>query len=103
MGNDMTLIGVIVGVLALVGLGLPFVQSAFDIDQTSYNIDSVTEGINPDDQDGGVGIFDILKSVGKMFFWTFGGLPVWLDLFFVVLRLILIITIFRNLWVGGGS
>jgi hypothetical protein len=50
-----------------------------------------------------VTIWQVFISIGKMFFWTFGTLPLWLDSVFLMVRIILIVTIARNIWIGGGA
>jgi hypothetical protein len=45
---------------------------------------------------------DVLSSVGLMFFWTFGALPMFLDLFFVIMRVMLVIVIYRQIRSGAG-
>jgi len=51
-----------------------------------------------------VSLKSVIWSVVKMFFWTFGSIPTWLDLIvFLPLRIILALIIARNIWIGGGS
>ena len=75
-----------------VGIIIPFVNSEFNVNSSTFDTKNVAnELIDEDLQDvSGVGAGDILKSVGKIFFWTFGDLPFWLDAIFVVLRIMLL-------------
>ncbi len=78
----------------VVAVLLPFVQDAFGAPSSSVDVNDlendVTQGVNID---GGVAFLDILSSVGKMFFWFFSDLPFWLNAFFVLLRIVMIIAI----------
>jgi len=56
-------------------------------------------------------IFQVMQTVGYYFFtmlalispWNFGILPAWLSLIFNFMKLILVLTIARNVWIGGGG
>jgi hypothetical protein len=98
--NDMVIIATITAIFIAIGVALPFVQQDFDVPVTNNDPDTI---IAPGDSTTSVGAFQVIGSVFKMFFWTFGALPVWLDSIFVGLRIILALTIARNLWVGGGG
>ena len=123
MGNDISIITGIISIFLIVGTFLPILSEGFNVTIESNDIDEITANIGNatrQSQDkknfweeiagsvnpmpaGAVTIFDIAGSVFLMFFWTFGALPLWLDLIFVILRIILVLTIARNIWIGGGS
>ena len=49
-------------------------------------------------------IWTIIGSMFGMMFWSFGGIPVWLDItLFMALRITFFLLIARNIWVGGGG
>lgn len=101
--NDIGIIMGIISFFVLIGFFLPIVNSEFTatgtIGEDDINTSSV-EIVTVDD----VGPVDILLSVLSMFFWTFGGIPAWLDAtVFMLLRITLALTIARNVWVGGGG
>ncbi len=77
---------------------LPFVNSEFGTSSPDYDTDNVQdEFISEDLTDvSSVSAGDLLKSIGKIFFWTFGDLPLWLDLIFVVLRITFLVLIIKN-------
>lgn len=102
MGNDITIIAGIVTVFALLGFILPFLNADFDQNYNDYSLDSIENNIG-DSERSTVGIFDVILSVFTIFFWTFGALPIWLDLILTIFRIILAITIARNVWIGGGG
>lgn len=126
MVNDISIIIGIVAVFILVGSFLPAVNDAFGISpedtacfkvtqleselgNATIDLDSkenwwteFVEPINPIPK-GSLTIFDVMFSIIKMFFWTCGALPVWLDIVFLIVRIALIIIIARNIWIGGGG
>jgi hypothetical protein len=105
MANDMIIIYSIMVFFIILGGLLPFVQDAFGqsqtTDQTKPFIDDLTHKAT---RISTTNAFSILLSVIKMFFWTFGTLPFIIDLvIFIPLRIILVATIARNIWIGGGG
>jgi len=103
MSNDMIIIGTLL--LLFVGMGF-IVANINDAFGTDYD-GSIggTGDLSDTDEDDftTISAWKIFTSVLSMFFWTFGALPVWLDLFFWVFRAIFYLTIARNIWIGGGS
>lgn len=101
--NDVAMIMTIVSVFVLIGIILPFVNGAFEqTDQGSYDVDGLQRDAGQTSF-GITGLLQILGSVFSMFFWTFGQLPVFIDVIFVLFRIELAILILRNVWVGGGG
>lgn len=99
--NDVLIIGTIVSIFLLIGAALPFMESAYSVDQAAdYDSGVVSDNIGQAASD--VSPFDVLSSVFLMFFWTFGALPLFLELVFTVFRIILVVTIARNIWQSGG-
>ena len=98
--SDIMIIGGIVLLFVALGVALPFIQEAFGVEQTANSAEGL---INPADASSTVSAFSVIGSVASMFFWTFGALPTWLDLIFVVLRIMLVVTVARNVWIGGGG
>lgn len=103
--NDVGIIIGIVSIFLAVGIALPYVNQAFDGDQSiNADIDGLSTQAGQDVENvSSINAFTVLLSMLSMFFWTFGSLPFWLDAFFIILRLTLVITIARNIWIGGGS
>lgn len=90
----------------VVGAFIPFAQEAFAGVATSQGIDNLIDDISPgasiEDVTDDVSIGKVLISITKMFFWTFGDLPFWLDSFFILLRILLIVTLVMT-FTGIGS
>ena len=103
MANDAIIIFTITVFLMLLGGSLPFVQE--DIGQDNYTsivTESVTTGMDTGVSD--VNAWDVITSIFKMFFWTFGAVPLVVDLAFLTpLRVLLAFVVARNIWVGGGA
>jgi hypothetical protein len=104
MVNDISIITGIVTIFIFLGVLLPYVNAEFGVSSDNMNIDNIEKTVGEDIKDSSfITIFSVLFSVLKMFFWTFGALPFWLDMIFIVFRVILGLTIARNVWVGGGG
>jgi len=84
----------IISIFIIIGVMLPYAQQVTNSDYESYNI----EGIHDELKNSGnnaINIIDVLFSVLKMFVFTFGALPLWLDLvLFMPLRIIAYIMIY---------
>jgi len=81
---------IIISILLITGIMIPYVQDAFSGTSTDVGTDQLVEELG---EGGGVSFLSVLFSVGKMFFWTFGDLPFWLDGFFLLLRIALYVMI----------
>ena len=103
MSNDMIIVGTLMMLFVGVGFFLGNVNDAFgtDYDGTVTSNDDIT-GQESDDLTTVSG-WSVITSIASMFLWTFGALPLWLDLIFLVFRAIFWTTIARNVWIGGGS
>lgn len=95
------LLGVAIGIMSvflIIGTMLPFIQADFGDDII------VNQGQNLEDEVGqksgqltSVSALDIVVSIIKMFTWTFGDLPFWLDIVFVIFRLALVAILIQYL------
>ncbi len=96
--NDVSIVIIILFIFIGTAVILPFINFEFDITSPDYNIDKVESDFIAEDLTdvSDVSAGDILASVGKIFFWTFGDLPFWLDLIFVILRIILIFILIKT-------
>lgn len=104
MSNDVTIIMFMF--VFFVGLGtlLPFVQEAFGQTQINVGTDELIDDISDNTSNSSLTIWKVLLSVIKMFFWTFGDLPIIIDAIIMLpLRLGFAFLVARNVWVGGGG
>jgi len=104
MASDITIIGGIIALFIVLGVALPYISAEYGATDNVHTTDikGAVEG-NARNDTSTISIFKIFTSVLSMFFWTFGALPIYLDLFFLIIRIILFMTIARNVWVGGGA
>jgi len=105
MTNDILIAGAIICVFLVLGTVLPFVNAEYGVDESgSYDADAFNDELGQEAElSTSVSAVEVLFSIAKMFFWTFGALHWALDLVFVFFRIILIMTLSRNIWVGGGG
>lgn len=116
--NDVTIIGTIISIFIIVGTFLPFINESFGISPEDTACFKITEleselgnttiqmgekaSVIEVASIGSLSFFDVVKSIVKMFFWTCGGLPLFIDLFFLVIRFVLLILLVRLIRSGGG-
>lgn len=87
---------VIILIFVLLGVTLPFINDTYDADTGVYDADNLADEVSQDAGDlNAVSALDIALSVAKMFFWTFGELPFWLDAIFIVLRIALLLILIQ--------
>lgn len=107
--NDIVIVSIITFIFFGVGLIIPFVNTEFGTTSGTFDTDNVANELVQEqglkDQEIDVSIGAVFKSIGKMFFWTFGDLPFWLDGIFLVLRIILVVVLARNFipFIAGGG
>lgn len=105
--NDITITVGIVIVFVGCGLILPFINDAFS-GTTNIQADTsaLTTGAAAGTAAAGITLGSVLGSIAKMFFWTFGDIPFWLDAFiFIPMRIALLVIVVRNfpiIGAGGG-
>ena len=105
MTNDMTIFyGIAVFFIVLGGV-LPFIQSDFGQATIDNQIDPLKDGLNNAvEESTKINAFDVIVSMFKMLFWSFGDIPLLLELIvFEPVRLLMYFIFARNIWVGGGG
>lgn len=106
--NDITIIIGISVVFILFGTFLPLIEHDFSGEElTNTDIDGLqddlSEGVG-EDRGNTLSIWKIIWSIISMFFWSFGTIPWWLDgTVILAMRITLVLTLARNIWVGGGN
>lgn len=104
ISNDMMILITIASIMIVVGVALPFIRADFQSDVSTVNQDKILDETGQNFVvDDTVSAIDMLASVGAMFFWGFAGLPLAVDLIFVILKILFYVTLARNIWIGGGS
>jgi len=100
--NDVSILTIILFIFIGLGILLPFVNTGFNNDVTNYNTEGLDNSFDSDTGETSITSIALLSSILKMFFWTFGDLPFWLDGFFIILRLIFWILLYRQVRSGSG-
>lgn len=97
MVNDLSIITGIITVFLLLGVCLPYINASFGVSASDIDIDEFESGASEDVPEtiDPLTFFDVIISIGKMFTWTWGALPWWLDIIFLSMRLTLLIFIAR--------
>lgn len=104
MVNDMTIIYGFLIFFTLVGFIAPFMNAEFsDLSIAEYNVEDVGSDIGESDFNAVSG-WSVFLSVIGMSIWSFGSLPLGLELIiFLPIRLIFWLIVARNIWIGGGG
>lgn len=104
MANDMTILGGIIFFFFAVSLLATFINASFGSSLPENNIEAIKDNVETSARSDQLSIWTVIFDIIKMFFWTFGNIPAWLDLtLFVPIRIIFFFTLVRNAWIGGGS
>lgn len=104
--NDMIIIYTIVSFFFIAGFVVGAINTEYGDGGTAPNIENFQDDFTQtagEEIDSSLSIWKIIGSIASMFFWTFGAIPAWLDLLIWIPRLILYVTLARNIWVGGGG
>ena len=105
MVNDISIIAVIITVFVLLGVLLPFINNDLTgVAGSNLSATGLQDNVGEEVENvSTISAFSVALSILKMFFWTFGTLPFWLDAIFVIFRILLAFIIARNIWIGGGG
>ena len=95
MASNNALLFTVLTIFLLTGFVSPYLHSAYGESVTTIN----TDGLETDIGQGNVTVTvgAVVLSLASMFFWTFGLIPVWLDLIFIVLRIILYVIVYDKI------
>lgn len=88
----------IISIFIILGVWLPFIAIEFDQSVSSGLADGLE--VNVGQASGeltSVSAIDIVISIAKMFTWTFGILPFWLDGIFLIFRIMLVAIVIQYL------
>ena len=101
MANDTYILIGILAIFISLGVAMPYINTALEHDASNVDINDFEDSV------GGVDIgsttpWGIIISVASMFFWTFGSLPVYVDAFFVLMRVTFFVIIYRLIRSGSG-
>lgn len=104
--NDTVILFTLCSIFIILGTILPFLQRDLNSETISLNNASALVTSTPQQDTNPVtqafSWYSVPISIAKMFFWTFGDLPIWLDSLFLILRITLYVVIYRLIRNGGG-
>ena len=97
--------GIITFIFLIAGTLIPFVNDEWgDSGYTSEGegVDTFTDAstLDPGETAKSSIVGRVALSILSMLLWTFGGLPLWLDLYFVILRVVWWAIIVDLVWIG---
>lgn len=104
--NDMYMLFILILILFGSALVIPTLSSAAGESYANYNRDNITSEVKDKSQSTTTSTFGVIGTLFKLGFWDFGDtlhLPAWLDLFYSMLTLIILVILARNIWIGGGG
>ncbi len=88
-------------IFIIIGVFIPFLQEDLNASSNTAGIDSFNDDLNEaSNRESVISGFGILLSILKMFSWSFGVFPFWLDLILLVPRtaiVILFILVIRGI------
>lgn len=78
------------------GIFVPIINAEYGLtDAEDY--DSPLDGEEPESV---FGLADYVFSIASMFFWSFGALPIWVEMFFLLFRFVFWFMVVEVLWIG---
>ena len=109
--NDISIIAILIFILFGTAIIIPFINSAtgtsadtFNTDKYSTDIIGKGEDIKPKLTD--ISVLGVFVNVLRLAFYDINNileLPFWLDIIYTIIAILLILTIARNVWFGGGG
>jgi len=105
--NDITIVAGILSIFLITATLIPLISADLGSAADTFDTDAYEQGVKTEAENiGSLSAFTILLNVMKLAFFDFGNtlnLPFWLDIVFTILAVILILTVARNVWIGGGG
>ena len=100
--NDIHIITAIVSILVLTAIFTPMVYNIYGLTSTAYDTTGVTNHNSANT--GTLTASQNFTIVLGVLLWDFSGLiPTWLNFILMMLKIVLILVIARNVWIGGGG
>ena len=92
----------IVIIFGVLGFLLPFFQRDFNQPTVDSKIENLLEGFDDETDVTKISSLKILVSITRMFTWTFGAVPLFIDILILTpMRLLLLFLIYRSVRSGG--
>lgn len=99
MGNtDTAMLFTIIIIFIALGFVMPFINSAFSQTAINNNAQGLSDDIGQNLEANEVSILEVFVSIITMFFWTFGNIPLVLDILIMLpMRMLMGVLIYRNI------
>lgn len=78
-------------VFLLLGWALPYIYNEYG--GSEYNTNAAVDELASAE----VGALDIMTSIATVFFWSFGPIPIWLNIFLLIPRLIFWVIVYDKI------
>lgn len=105
--NDITILASVTAILLISAFIIPVSNAAFGTGGSNFNSDGLKDELQEDAESvNTISAFGILTTFLKLIFWDVSGslnLPAWLQVFYTILFIVAVLTVARNIWIGGGS
>lgn len=105
--NDVSIFMGITCIFFVIGALMPFVDQLGAEAQIHYDTEGLPTDISEEElvDSTDVTIGNIIGSVTKMFVWSWGDFPFWLEIPFIVMRIVLLFILVRNFvpFLSGGG
>jgi len=105
--NDIYVLVVIGSILFFSAIAIPLIGQSFGTSTASFDTENLADSVQQDAENvSSFNAFDVLFTFLKLAFFDFGdslSLPFWLDAVYTMLAIVFIVTIARNIWIGGGG
>lgn len=105
--NDVVIIAISLSILLFTSVFIPSINASFGTSADVYDVDGNLQDVRNDaDSISNLSAFTVLLNLLKLGLWDVGNtlqLPFWLDIVFSLIAIVLIVTVARNLWIGGGG
>lgn len=105
--NDIFIITIITFIFFGTSIMIPFVNAEFSTSFDTFDRDNLETLVKADAENVSTfSAFNVLITMVKLAFFDWDGtlnLPFWLEGIYTILGIVLILTIGRNIWVGGGA
>lgn len=99
MTTDTVAFVTITTIFVLLGVALPFINESFGGTGANTDVDGFTDDLGQSAANPLDAFLTVVTSVLKMFFWTFGSLPFWVDAFLTIFRILLFVIMIK--WTRG--
>ena len=101
--GDTAILTTIIVIFVILGAALPFIHSAFGETSTNVNTEGVEFASGQGFSTSNTSILGIVVSIFTMFFWTFGSIPLILEIvIFVPVRIMFMVLLFKLVRGVGG-